>query len=210
MKQIYIPDQTHKLFTEKITGKDSEILYTVGHNCDITLVLVLTGTAELNCQIILSEPDSRINIIGLLKGEFDDIFSLHTLQHHQAPDTASSLLVKSVLDGSAKFEFDGVIRVEPAAHGTDAYQRNENLLLSSDTVVVSKPTLEISAHDVRCTHAAFVSQVSDEQLWYLKSRGIPPEKATGLITGGFFTSALDHISDRNAARNAIRSLKIGI
>ena len=130
--------------------------------------------------------------------------TLHTMQVHEAPDTTSDLLVKTVLRDHAKCLYDGGIRVEKAAQKTDAYQRNENLLLSEHAYAESKPSLEILANDVRCTHGATAGPIDEEELWYLATRGITKDKGEGLIALGFIASALMRIDNVQARRKLQR------
>jgi Fe-S cluster assembly protein SufD len=88
-----------------------------------------------------------------------------------------------------------MIRVAPGADGTDAYQVNNNLLLDSRARADSIPGLQIEANEVRCTHAATASQLDKEQLFYLGSRGVPPDIAQRIIVEGFFQQVLQRITE---------------
>jgi Fe-S cluster assembly protein SufD len=87
----------------------------------------------------------------------------------------------------------GMIRVEPDAQKTNAYQENRNLMLSPTTHAVPIPGLEILANDVRCTHGATVSRVDSDQLFYAMARGLTQADAERLILRGFFQDVLDRI-----------------
>ena len=95
-----------------------------------------------------------------------------TFQEHIAPDTTSDFAFKGALRDSARAVWRGMIRVEPGAQKTNAYQENRNLLLSKSAHADSIPGLEILANDVRCTHGATLGQVDREQLFYLMARGL--------------------------------------
>ena len=128
-------------------------------------------------------------------------FDARTLQDHISPRTASDLLYKNVLDDRARTIFGGLIRVEPNAHFTDAYQKVRNLLLSDDAEANSMPGLEILADNVRCTHGATSGQIDEDELFYLRARGIPTNVAQRLLVTGFLDEVikrLDHpaIADR--------------
>lgn len=118
-----------------------------------------------------------------------------TLQIHEVPNTSSDLLYKNALDDQARTIFAGLIRVDPGAHQTDAYQKVRNLLLSDECEANSAPGLEIEADDVRCTHGATSGQVDAEELFYLKSRGIPTNVALQLIVLGFLDEVLQRLPD---------------
>lgn len=168
-----------------------------------TVVLLFTKSCETTICLELVRKGTTGKILGVVLLDQKDALILHTLQHHQQEQTTSNLLVKSVLQGSSRFQFDGAIRVEKDAQKTDAYQRNENMLLSAESSVESKPSLEILANDVRCTHGATVQTVSDEQLWYLKTRGIPQEVGNTLLINGFITQVINEIDD-DTVRETIR------
>jgi Fe-S cluster assembly protein SufD len=125
-----------------------------------------------------------------------------TFQEHIAPHTTSDFAFKGALRDQATSVWRGMIRVEPDAQKTNAYQENRNLLLSPDTHAVPIPGLEILANDVRCTHGATVGQVDREGLFYLMSRGLSRHDAERLIVRGFFQDVLDRI-DLEPVREAL-------
>jgi Fe-S cluster assembly protein SufD len=116
-----------------------------------------------------------------------------TFQEHIAPNTTSDFAFKGALRDTATAVWRGMIRVEPDAQKTNAYQENRNLLLSPDAHADSIPGLEILANDVRCTHGATLGQVDREQLFYLMARGLSRGEAERLIVRGFFQDVLDRI-----------------
>ncbi|HZD87096.1 MAG TPA: Fe-S cluster assembly protein SufD [Gaiellaceae bacterium] len=116
-----------------------------------------------------------------------------TFQEHIAPDCESDFAFKGALRDEATAVWRGMIRVEPDAQKTNAYQECRNLMLSPTTHAVPIPGLEIMANDVRCTHGATVGRVDREDLFYLMSRGVPRFEAERLIVRGFFQEILDRI-----------------
>jgi Fe-S cluster assembly protein SufD len=120
----------------------------------------------------------------------------HTTIDHLKPHCASQQLYKGILDGPSRAVFNGKIFVHPGALLTDARQLNKNLLLSDEARVDTKPQLEIFADDVKCAHGATVGQLEDDELFYLASRGLPPERARALLTYGF-------------AEDVIRKIRLG-
>src|SRR5229473_5955608 len=123
-------------------------------------------------------------------------FDARTLQDHVSPHTASDLLYKNALDDRARTTFGGLIRVEPHAHFTDAYQKVRNLLLSDDSEANSMPGLEILADNVRCTHGATSGQIDADEMFYLQARGIPPAIASQLLVSGFLNEVIKRIEER--------------
>lgn len=116
-----------------------------------------------------------------------------TQQNHLAPNTTSDLLFKGALEGHSRSVWQGMIYVAPDAQKTDGYQSNPNLVLSKDARADSIPGLEILADDVRCTHGATVGKVDPEEMFYLRSRGIPVQEAERLVVEGFFDPIMQRI-----------------
>lgn len=118
-----------------------------------------------------------------------------TLQDHVAPRATSDLLYLNALDDKSRTIFAGLIKVEPGAAGTDAYQKVKNLILSDDADPNSMPGLEILNDEVRCSHGATNGPVSADELFYMTARGIPKDTARRLIVNGFFNSLLDRLEN---------------
>ena len=118
-----------------------------------------------------------------------------TLQDHVAPHATSDLLYLNALDDKSRTIFAGLIKVQPGAKGTDAYQKVKNLILSDDADPNSMPGLEILNDEVRCSHGATNGPVSADELFYMEARGIPKDKARRLIVNGFFNSLLERLEN---------------
>jgi Fe-S cluster assembly protein SufD len=114
-----------------------------------------------------------------------------TTQEHAAPNTTSDLAFRGVLQGRSTAVWKGNIIVDPGAQKTDAFQESRNLLISKRAHADAIPGLEIRANDVRCTHAAAVAQVDPEQLFYLRSHGLPDEVAKRLVIEGFLSALVE-------------------
>jgi Fe-S cluster assembly protein SufD len=149
---------------------------------------------------------SRTNIRATLAGEGAEcilnglylVGDERTADHymivdHVVPHGTSHEYFNGILSDKAKGVFHGRIIVQPDAQKTDAKQTNKNLLLSDDATVDTKPQLEIYADDVKCTHGATVGQLSDEALFYLRSRGIPLDKARQMLIYAFAGEIIDRI-----------------
>jgi len=190
----------------------STLEYEVGANTSFALILAATKPAKIDARVTvrLIGSGAQATIVGIIVGNKNADIHLTTLQRHEAPDTTSNLLVKSALSGDAKCIVDGAIRVEKDAQKTDAYQRNENILLSDTAYAESKPALEILANDVRCTHGATVGPISQEEVWFLASRGIPPKQAEQLIVEGFFNAALKIVADESVRYRILKDVRSAI
>jgi Fe-S cluster assembly protein SufD len=118
-----------------------------------------------------------------------------TTQEHAAPNTNSDLAFRGVLAAGSTAVWRGMIRVDPGAQGTDAFQESRNLLLSTEAHADAIPGLEILADDVRCTHAAAIAQIDRDQLFYLTSRGLGQGEAKSLIIEGFLESLVERLAE---------------
>ena len=196
-----------------IAGPGAKITYVCAQNWgDIVRALQMNTTtvdhdaAAMSLNLHLGSRYSRFESLSRLIGEGarsdllavavaqdEQEFDARTLQDHISPRTASDLLYKNALDDRARTTFGGLIRVEPHAHFTDAYQKVRNLLLSDDAEANSMPGLEILADNVRCTHGATSGQIDEEELFYLHSRGIPTKTAQRLIVSGFLNEAIQRL-----------------
>jgi Fe-S cluster assembly protein SufD len=141
-------------------------------------------------------------VTGAYFTDGDQHIDYDTFQLHQAPDTTSDFAFKGALRDTSTAVWRGMIRVEPDAQKTNAYQENRNLMLSPTTHAVPIPGLEILANDVRCTNGATVSRVDREQLFYAMARGLTHSEAERLILRGFFQDVLDRI-DLEPVREAL-------
>ena len=109
----------------------------------------------------------------------------HTLIEHRQPNCDSYEVYKGILEDSSQAVFNGKVYVHREAQETNAKQLNKNLLLSPDASVHTKPQLEIHADQVKCTHGATVGQLDEEQIFYLRTRGLSRDAACHLLTYGF-------------------------
>ncbi len=117
----------------------------------------------------------------------------HTRIDHVKPHGNSREVYKGVLDGRSRSVFDGRVIVRPDAQKTDAKQTNRNLLLSKEALVDTNPELEIYADDVKCTHGATIGQLDEEQIFYLRSRGICDQAARNLLVYAFASEMVKQV-----------------
>lgn len=126
---------------------------------------------------------------------------------HLAANGISREFFKGIVNGKAKAIFRGIAYVHPDAQQSDAEQKNNNLLLSPNAEVDTKPQLEIYADDVKCSHGATVGQLDEDALFYLRSRGIDKQTARGLLTYSFAKEIIDSIPIASLARHMDSLLK---
>ena len=144
-----------------------------------------SARGKVRMETKLGGPGASAKVTGAYVGAARQHLDFDTTQEHAAPHTTSDLAFRGVLADRATAVWRGMIRVDPGAQQTDAFQESRNLLLSKRAHADAIPGLEIEANDVRCTHAAAVAQVDPEQLYYLRTRGMPEPQAKRLIVDGF-------------------------
>lgn len=127
-----------------------------------------------------------------------------TVIDHAVPHCTSREVYKGVIDNTARAVFQGKIVVRPDAQKTDGYQLNRALLLSGDAEIDSKPELEIYADDVKCSHGATAGELDDDQLFYLRTRGIDETAARNLLIEAFLLEAVEEVRDETV-RTAFQS-----
>lgn len=133
----------------------------------------------------------RMDGLALISGR--QLADTHSLMDHARPHGRCRQLHKCIVGGAAHAVFNGKIVVRPGSQLTDSSQQSRNLLLSDKAHVDTKPQLEIFADDVKCAHGAAVGQLDPEQLFYLRSRGLPETNARNLLTYAFAAEVLDRI-----------------
>jgi Fe-S cluster assembly protein SufD len=150
--------------------------------------------AKVNQEVALTGQGARAQVNGVMFTTGKQHLAYFTRQDHIAPNTTSDLLYKAGLKDRSRIVWKGMIRVEKDAQRTDAYQKNDNLVLSEAARADSIPGLEIEANDVRCTHGATAGRVDEEMIFYAQARGISRETAIRLIVEGFFANVYDRIT----------------
>src|ERR1700722_18801011 len=150
---------------------------------------------EIGYEIFLAEKGASVKFLGLLLGQEKQGLKLKITVHHQAENTKSDVIIKSALYDTSSVFFDGLIKIENGAKGTNAWLAAHLLLLSQKARGIAVPNLEILENDIKAGHATTVGRINDLELFYLMSRGIPEEKAKGLIVTGFLESIVTQFPD---------------
>lgn len=149
--------------------------------------------SKLNQAVMLEGNGAHAQLLGLAFTDARQNLDVSTAQEHVSPHTSSDLLYRTVLKDRSQTAWGGNIYVYPAANYTDAYQKNDNLLLSERAHADTLPGLEIEAHEVRCTHGATAGPIDADQIFYLMSRGVPYAQAEKLIVDGFFEPVMERV-----------------
>jgi Fe-S cluster assembly protein SufD len=154
-----------------------------------------SGRGKVRMETKLAGPGSEARVTGGYAGGPGQHLDYDTTQEHAAPNTNSDLAFRGVLAAGSTAVWRGMIKVDPGAQQTDAFQESRNLLLSTEAHADAIPGLEILADDVRCTHAAAIAQIDSDQLFYLTSRGLAPAEAKSLIIEGFLESLVERLAE---------------
>ena len=193
----------------------STIRSEAGRDASIKSLVVSLGSqlSRTNVDAGLAADGSESEMLGLYFADSNQVLDHYTLQDHLSPNAYSDLLYKGALRDESLAVFSGLIRVEPGAQKTDAYQTNRNLILGTDdAMAVSLPRLEIQADDVKCSHGSTTGQVDEVELFYLMSRGIPRSEAEKLVVFGFFGEVTSRVPLRGVKEKLDRAIeaKIGL
>ena len=176
-----------------------------GEKLELEYVVLPGESRSIDVSVDLVGPGAEVSIKGLYLSGADEDVSIRTLVHHRAPGCISRQIINGIAGGTAHFRFDGSIVVAPGADGTEAYQENHNIVLTEDSKAETKPQLEIYADDVKCSHGATVGRLGDDELFYMRSRGIPEKEARTLQMLSFLSPVIPE-GRREEIEAAVRSL----
>lgn len=180
-------DRTWHFGHQKATvGKQGQLQWTIG--------ALGARLAKVNQRVALAGSDAEAQVNGVMFTQGKQHLCYNTHQHHEAPYCRSDLLYKNALQDQSRTVWRGMIGVDEAGQRTDAYQRNDNLMLTSEARADSIPGLEIEADDVRCTHGSTSGRVDDTMIYYAMSRGYTRQEAVRMIVTGFFQQVFDRIT----------------
>ncbi|NBV42238.1 SufD family Fe-S cluster assembly protein, partial [bacterium] len=162
------------------------------------------GTSVTDLAVTHAGIGAATEINALSLGRQESRHIVHTSLSHQVVDGQSAQQIKSILTDGAVSEFKGTVYVAKGAQRTDSSQRNANLVLSDKARAISRPQLDIHADDVKCAHGATMSQLSDDQLYYLQSRGLSRAMSQSVLMVGFADEIIQMIGDGETREKANR------
>ena len=151
-----------------------------GEVLNLEFVVLPGESRDIDLSVDLVGEGAQAHIKGLYLCGADEKVSFRIVMHHRTPGCHSTQMIKGIAGGSAEVHFDGTIVVAPEAQQTEAYQENHNIVLTEEAKVETRPQLEIYADDVKCSHGATVGQLNPDELFYMRSRGIPEAEARTL------------------------------
>lgn len=172
-----------------------EIIQKGNSHFNLTSISLSGKLIRNNIRTVLQEPLAECNIKGIYYGKDHDLIDNNINVEHKAENCQSNQLFKGILNDSSNGIFTGKIYVHPLANKTNAFQKNNNLLLSDSATMNSRPQLEIFADDVKCSHGATNGQMDENALYYLMSRGLTSETAHSFLQYAFLAEVFDNIKN---------------
>ena len=160
---------------------------------ELTSVCQGWSFGRIEPRVVQLDGQAKTSLKGLAVTAQDQQLAVHSAMRFEGPEGELDQLQKSLAAGRSHAIFNGSIQVPRAAQLTNASQLSRNLLLSTKARIDTKPELEIIADDVRCAHGATVSQLQEDELFYLRSRGISEMDATALLLRGYCKDVIDQL-----------------
>lgn len=166
-----------------------------GETCKLTFAVLPGTSADLTLEVDLDAPGIELDIAGVYIGLSDEKIGIRTLVRHNAGCCTSRQLFKGIVGGRAQALFDGLVYVAKDAQKTKAAQETHSILLTGKAVAEARPQLEIYADDVECSHGATTGFLNPEELFYMRSRGIPEDEARHLQMLAFIAPVLARLPE---------------
>jgi Fe-S cluster assembly protein SufD len=198
---LVLEEDAHMNFVQELCSESPSAWHldalrsTLKRNATLKTISVTEGSAtvrnDYRIALMGENAEALLNNVWMLDEKREA--HAHVFMDHQAPNCRSYQLFKGVLNDFSKSSFEGKIMVRQAAQKTEAFQLNNNLVLSDYAHADSKPNLEIFADDVKASHGATVGQLDEEQLFYMKTRGFPSDIAKNLLVYGFCEQVIELI-----------------
>ena len=155
----------------------------------------------------INAADIDFNIKGLYLAKTNQHHDITTLMQHKHPESKSNQHIKGILQEDSSGVFQGKVVVSQDAQKTDAFQFNQNLLLSENAEVNVKPELEIYADDVKCSHGATTGELDEQMLFYLRSRGLNKEEAKKILIEGFVNELFENVANKELKKKLLLTSK---
>lgn len=159
------------------------------------------GSVKNELNVIFQGKGAKAELYGLYLPSEDEVIENNTFLHHKAAFCQSSQYYYGILFGRGKAFFQGRILVPRYAQKTDAFLESRNILLSKEAQMLGRPFLEIFADDIKCTHAFSSSQLEDDEIFYLRSRGIGKKEAKKILLLGFAQRIISKIGELKTREN---------
>jgi len=204
-----------KLDHYKIQLESNNALHSSSTNidCDNSSIynsfIFSVGSAMSRIEVTssINSTDINLNVKGIYLAKDNQHQDITTLMQHRYPGSKSNQHIKGILKNESSGVFQGKVIVSQDAQKTDAFQFNQNLLLSKNTKVNAKPELEIYADDVKCSHGATTGELDEEKLFYLRTRGLNKEEATKILIEGFINELFEDIKNKELKKKLLFTSK---
>ena len=204
-----------KLNHYKIQLESSESVHFSSTNLDCKKSSIYNGfllslgglVSRMETTGSINESKIECNVKGLYIGKKSQVHDITNLMQHKHAQSKSNQHVKGILDNTSKGIFQGKVKVFQDAQKTNAYQFNQNLLLSENAEVNTKPELEIYADDVKCSHGVTTGELDKEMLFYLRSRGLTLDESRNLLIEGFINELMEDIKNKEIKRKLLITSK---
>ena len=192
-------------FCHSERSEESYYQVQAGETLDLQFVVLPGESRDIEVSVDLCGPGAEAHLKGLYLCKADEKVNFKVVMHHWAPLCKSTQLFNGIAGGEAQVNFHGTIVVAPDAQQTEAYQENHNIVLTEQARVDTKPQLEIYADDVKCSHGATVGQLNADELFYMRSRGIPENEAKTLQMLSFLSPVIP-VGREEEVEKAVRGL----
>lgn len=161
-------------------------------------IIPLTSLKDFseNLTVNLNGENAKVTVAGILMAKGADQVNFNIAINHNAPNTFSDTLIRSVLEDKAQVSLQGMVRIKKGAKGTNTYLKEDALMLSPDARAFALPCLEINENEVKAGHSSAVGPVDQEQLFYLMTKGIPLKEAQKLVVQGYLYPALQKMDNK--------------
>mgnify|MGYP001281203305 CR=1 FL=1 len=180
-----------------ITNKNIKEQFAIKNNEDYFIFCVGSGSAELSFNI--DAKNINANIYGVVISKNQEGVNLKTSLVHNVPDSKSWFHLKGLFFDSAKMDFEGMIKIEQNAENSDAYLKNDNLVIGENAIVNSAPQLEIKNQNVKASHGVTIKTLEEAEFFYMQSRVLPKKEAEMLLIKGFVLDLLNKYVDPSSA-----------
>lgn len=185
-----------------------DVRVSAGGSAKVVFVAASEGDVEYDYHFDLAGEYASAEVYGLMVAEGGTRAVVRTDMRHNAPRCHSDQQVRGVASGDGYGLFEGLVYVAPDAQQTEAYQQSRNILLSPEARIQTQPQLEIYADDVKCSHGATVGQMNEEQIYYMRQRGLSDADARRLQLVGFMQEILAKIEDETLRREFEERLSV--
>lgn len=175
-------------------------------NVTLSVVSIKGKKVDVNINVNILGENAEVNLPGLLLPSKNQSFTYHSNVIHKSGGSTTVQKVRTVADDNGYGDFFGIIKVDPNAQKSVTEQVNNNILLSTDARIESKPQLEIYADDVKCSHGSTTGMLDQEAIFYMRSRGISQKTAQNLLLEAFINEVIENLTQDNGYKDFVKDI----